>query len=58
MSKLSKKEDINFYLFDTTNKNQREISFDVVDTIIKDMRKKYINELNDDKSLIKKKKTS
>ncbi len=46
MQKLSHKEDINFYLFDTTNKNQREISFEVIDTILTDMKKVYINRLN------------
>ena len=30
-------------LFDTTNKNQREISFDIVNAILNDMREKYIN---------------
>ena len=46
MEKLSKKENINFHLFDTTNKNQREISFDVVNTILNDMRKEFIDRVN------------
>ena len=39
MEKLSIKENINFKMFDTTNKNQREISFEVIDSILSDMRK-------------------
>ena len=46
MEKLSKKENINFHLFDTTNKNQREISFDVVNTILNEMRKEFIDRVN------------
>lgn len=46
MQKLSKKENINFYLFDTTDKNQRQISFEVVNVILKDMRKEYLNLVN------------
>ncbi|MBQ9072060.1 MAG: HD domain-containing protein [Bacilli bacterium] len=46
MEKLSKKEKINFYMFDTTNKNQREISLDVVNIILNDMRKEFIDRVN------------
>lgn len=46
MNALSKKCNINFYLFDTTNKSEREISFDVLDKILTDMRIKYIDILN------------
>jgi len=45
---LSSKENINFYLFDTTNKSQREISFEVIDTILNDMRKLFINKVKDE----------
>ena len=45
MQKLSKKEKINFYLFDTTNKKQREISFEIV---LKDMKKTYLEVINKD----------
>lgn len=38
MEKLAKKEKINFKLFDTTNKNQREVSFEVIDYILNDMK--------------------
>lgn len=48
MKKLSNKENINFYLFDTTNKSERDISFEILDTILTDMRKKYIKLLNDE----------
>lgn len=47
MKKLSNKENINFYLFDTTNKSERDISFEVLDTILTDMRSKYISILNE-----------
>ncbi len=43
MKKLSEEENINFNLFDTTNKNQREISFEVVDCLLKDMRQNLLN---------------
>ncbi len=42
MEKLSKKEKINFKLFDTTNKNQRQISFEVADYILEDMKKNLL----------------
>ena len=45
MEKLSKKEKINFSLFDTTNKNQREISFEIIDEILKDMRKNLLDKV-------------
>ena len=38
---------INFYLFETTNKSERDISFEVHDTILTDMRSKYISILNE-----------
>ena len=47
MKKLSNKENINFYLFDTTNKSERDISFEVLDTILTDMKSKYIYILNE-----------
>lgn len=43
MEKLSIKENINFKMFDTTNKNQREISFEFIDSILSDMRKYYLS---------------
>ena len=48
MKELSNKENINFYLFDTTDKSERDISFEVLDTILTDMRKKYIKLLKDE----------
>jgi len=47
MIHLSNKENINFYLFDTTNKSERDISFEILDTILTDMRSKYISILNE-----------
>ncbi len=48
MKKLSKKENIDFYLFDTTNKNQRLVSFEIVNTILDDMRTEFINRANNE----------
>lgn len=45
MEKLSKKEKINFKLFDTTNKNQREISFEVIDFILEDMKRSLLEKI-------------
>ena len=47
MKELSNKENINFYLFDTTDKSERDISFEILDTILTDMRSKYISILNE-----------
>lgn len=54
IKELSMNENINFNMFDTTNKSIREISFEVVDIILNDMRKLYINRVNDKNELIKK----
>lgn len=48
MEKLAQKENINFYLFDTTDKDQREISFEVVDVILNDMRNVFINRVKNE----------
>ena len=45
IQKILEKEHINFYLFDTTEKSQREISLEVVDVILKDMKKYYLNKV-------------
>lgn len=45
MEQLSKQEQINFKLFDTTSKNQREISFEVIDFILEDMRKNLLGKV-------------
>lgn len=42
---LSKKENINMYLFDTTKKTEREISFEIIDKIMLDMRKFYLDRI-------------
>jgi len=42
---LANIENINFNLFDTTNKSIREISLEVTDIIIDNMRKKYIEQI-------------
>lgn len=46
MKNLANKENINFKLFDTTNKNMREISLEITKTILKNMKEKYVKELN------------
>jgi len=45
MEKLADEEKINFKLFDTTNKNQREISFEVIDIILEDMRNNLLEKV-------------
>lgn len=45
IEKLSKKENINFYLFDTTNKSQRECTIDITNKILDCIKTKYIDEL-------------
>ena len=46
MKKLSEKESINLHIFDTTEKSEREVSFEVVDTILSNMRKEYLIRIN------------
>lgn len=46
MQDVSNKENINLNIFDTTSKSERDISFEVIDTILTNMKHKYINELN------------
>ena len=48
MKLLAEKENLNFHIFDTTNKNQRENSFDVVNVILNSMREEYIKRLNNE----------
>lgn len=45
MKELAEKETINFHQFDTTNKNQREISLEVVDVILNDMKQEIMKEI-------------
>lgn len=46
MKDVSDKEDINLYVFDTSVKSERDISFEVTDVILTNMRSKCINNLN------------
>lgn len=46
MKKLSEKERINLHIFDTTEKSEREVSFEAVDTILSNMRKEYLSRIN------------
>lgn len=46
MQDVSNKKNINLNIFDTTSKSERDISFEVIDTILTNMKHKYINELN------------
>ena len=45
MEQLSKQEQINFKLFDTTSKNQKEISFEVIDFILEDMKNNLLEKV-------------
>lgn len=42
MKKLSKIEKINFYLFDTTSLNQRQVSINIVNIILDNMKNDYL----------------
>lgn len=46
MKTLSKNEKINLHFFNTTNKSERKISFEVIDAILKDMRKTFVDRVN------------
>ena len=46
MEKYANSCGINFYKFDTTGRSQREISIDVANTILSDMKKFYIEQMN------------
>ena len=48
MKELADEEKINFKLFDATNKNQREISFEVIDVILEDMRNNFLEEVREE----------
>ena len=55
MKDLANNSDINLHVFDTTNKNQREISFEIAMAILENMKEKYLLRVNDNKELVKKK---
>lgn len=46
VNKISKNNNINFNMYDTTTKSEREVSFEIIDTILSDMRMVYIEELD------------
>ena len=46
MKALAKKENLNLHLFDTTNKDQRTVSFEVVERILNDMKTKLLSRVN------------
>lgn len=48
MKEFSSEEKINFHLFDTTVKNERQISIEVADTILDDIIKLYIKKVQDE----------
>ena len=48
IKKISKEESINLYIFDTTNKTEREVSFEVINEILNNMRSYYINKLHEE----------
>lgn len=46
VNKISKNNNINFNMYETTTKSEREVSFEIIDTILSDMRRVYIEELD------------
>lgn len=46
VNKISKNNNINFNMYDTTTKSEREVSFEIIDVILSDMRRVYIEELD------------
>ena len=46
INKISKNNNINFNMYDTTTKSEREVSFEIIDAILSDMRRVYIEELD------------
>lgn len=48
IKKLMNKKNINFYFIDTTEINQRGVSFDVVDVILKQIRSEFIARIYDE----------
>lgn len=46
VNKISKNNNINFNMYDTTVKSEREVSFEIIDAILSDMRRVYIEELD------------
>ena len=45
---LTKEENINFNIVDTTNKNQREVSFEVVDIILSSMKDEVLKRVKEE----------
>ena len=45
MQKLACENDLDFHFFDTDSKNQRQVSFEVIDSILDDMKEKYLQEI-------------
>lgn len=45
MKVLANRENVNLHLFDTTDKDQREISMEVVDVILEDMKKVFMERI-------------
>lgn len=48
MIELGKKENININNFDTTNKSMREVSFEIVDVILNNMKYNYLNKVKNE----------
>ena len=46
MKALAEKENLNLHLFDTTNNDQRTVSFEVVERILNDMKTKLLSRVN------------
>lgn len=55
MYELANNEGVNFYLADTTNKNQRDVSFEVIQYLLNDMRKYYLSSIKENIEICRKK---
>lgn len=55
MYELANNEGVNFYLADTTNKNQRDVSFEVIQYLLNDMREYYLSSIKENIEICRKK---
>lgn len=54
MYELANNEGVNFYLADTTNKNQRDVSFEVIQYLLNDMREYYLSSIKENIEICRK----
>lgn len=55
MYEMANNEGVNFYLADTTNKNQRDVSFEVIQYLLNDMREYYLSSIKENIEICRKK---